>query len=416
MYKAPEVAGQASSSSSSSKPVSIHTSFVEAGADDGVDFEEHDDPSVRDFKRMLAGKAPSSASSVSASSSSAAAAAAAAASASNQAAPDLYKDLDDQRTSLEKSVGKRANSSLTVASQILLHPLLANAPMAHVKGSKGDKSNMIVRFNPLGKLLRNVRCKECGEAGHQKGDRECAVGGFDPFKFDGRAGGTRKRGEGRAKVREREDPRGRFEEEAAAAAAKRGGKKRGAAKENEGEEERRGEVLSDSSSGSSRSSSERKSRKSKKNKKSKKLGKKEKEKKEKKKRRLEETALAVLRRHAEEEEESEKGSSEKTGKAAVAPPAGSVLEVLGLDLVTLSMLRPAFAVHNPLGLRYGTGASSNSAFVTFAGPLRAGEVLEACKYGVEGNPSFVRIREEGEDRDLVLEGRELEGGGAGTES
>ena len=85
--------------------------------------------------------------------------------------------LGDGRTQLEKAVGRRDNTALTLEEQVARFPSLKNAPMA--PGMKS--SNVEVSFKPLGAEIRNVRCLRCGVWGHQRGDRECKLGGWDPF-------------------------------------------------------------------------------------------------------------------------------------------------------------------------------------------------------------------------------------------
>ena len=86
-------------------------------------------------------------------------------------------------SALEKAVGRRdASSSLTLEEQIARFPQLKNAPMA--KGMSA--TNVNVTFKPLGTQLRNTRCFACGVWGHSKGDRECAMTGWDPFSMSNR--------------------------------------------------------------------------------------------------------------------------------------------------------------------------------------------------------------------------------------
>jgi len=139
-----------------------------------------DDDAAAAFRAMLAGHA-----SAGEDVSSASAATAAQAGPSNalvgseydpSAAPKVAA-AGDGRTQLEKAVGRRDNTALTLEEQVARFPSLKNAPMA--PGMKS--SNVEVSFKPLGAEIRNVRCLRCGVWGHQRGDRECKLGGWDPF-------------------------------------------------------------------------------------------------------------------------------------------------------------------------------------------------------------------------------------------
>ena len=78
-----------------------------------------------------------------------------------------------ERTKLEAAAGTRARlAEPTLAEQVERFPWLKNAP---VEGSYSE--NIEVRFNPLGKQIRNVRCMRCNEWGHRSGDRECPLAG-----------------------------------------------------------------------------------------------------------------------------------------------------------------------------------------------------------------------------------------------
>ena len=86
----------------------------------------------------------------------------------------------DTRSSLEKAVGKRdTNKFLSLEEQVQRFPQLKNAPM--VKGM--TSSNINVNFKPMGTQFRNIRCLKCGQWGHSRGDRECSLSGWDPFKM-----------------------------------------------------------------------------------------------------------------------------------------------------------------------------------------------------------------------------------------
>lgn len=85
----------------------------------------------------------------------------------------------DTRTALEKAVGRRAATGLSLNQQIERFPQLKNAPMA--EGMAG--TNVHVTFKPLGGSIRNIRCLKCGEWGHSKGERVCKLSGWNPFQL-----------------------------------------------------------------------------------------------------------------------------------------------------------------------------------------------------------------------------------------
>lgn len=102
----------------------------------------------------------------------------------------------DQRTNLEKAVGRGivSGSGVTLAQQMERFPMLKGAPMALQKpaalsgGEDGETNEQNItnivgmNFKPLGQVLRNVQCLKCGKWGHARGDRECEVSGWDPFR------------------------------------------------------------------------------------------------------------------------------------------------------------------------------------------------------------------------------------------
>lgn len=99
----------------------------------------------------------------------------------------------DNRTNLEKAVGRGINSGsgVTLTQQIERFPMLKNAPMVLKKPKEGEAEQTTdvvgLNFKPLGQVLRNVKCLSCGEWGHSKGDRECKVSGWDPFRMSATA-------------------------------------------------------------------------------------------------------------------------------------------------------------------------------------------------------------------------------------
>lgn len=89
-------------------------------------------------------------------------------------------------TQLEKAVGRKEDAwrgAMNYATQMERFPQLRNAPLEIKKKGHDitDVATMNIRFKPLGTQIRNVRCLECGVWGHGRGDRECSIGGWDPF-------------------------------------------------------------------------------------------------------------------------------------------------------------------------------------------------------------------------------------------
>ncbi|KAL3934700.1 MAG: hypothetical protein SGARI_003274, partial [Bacillariaceae sp.] len=106
----------------------------------------------------------------------------------------------DGHSALEKAVGRKDRSSqnLSYQQQIERFPQLKNAPMAQnmkkiaTGGGDGDgdaaaSAPMMVNFKPLGAQILHVRCLACGIWGHQRGDRECAKSGWNPFALPSQA-------------------------------------------------------------------------------------------------------------------------------------------------------------------------------------------------------------------------------------
>ena len=105
----------------------------------------------------------------------------------------------DGRSALEKAVGRKDRSSqnLSYQQQIERFPQLKNAPMAQnmkkvATGADGNgdaatSAPMMVNFKPLGAQILHVRCLACGVWGHQRGDRECAKSGWNPFALPSQA-------------------------------------------------------------------------------------------------------------------------------------------------------------------------------------------------------------------------------------
>lgn len=117
------------------------------------------------------------------------------------AADDNAKNNDtnesrDNRTKLEKAVGRgiNAGSGVTLAQQMERFPMLKDAPMVLQKqknaGEDAEKNEqaatsvMGMNFKPLGQVLRNVQCMACKKWGHARGERECELSGWDPFRMN----------------------------------------------------------------------------------------------------------------------------------------------------------------------------------------------------------------------------------------
>jgi CBF1 interacting corepressor len=83
------------------------------------------------------------------------------------------------QSALERAVGKRQKTIVTVDQQVERHPFLKNAP---VEGSY--TKNMELQHKPFNELIRNVRCLRCGEWGHQTGDRECVLRNHNRNDFE----------------------------------------------------------------------------------------------------------------------------------------------------------------------------------------------------------------------------------------
>ena len=82
-------------------------------------------------------------------------------------------------SALEQAVGRKKTDAptTTLDEQLERFPALKNAP--RMRNTAGDSA--AVQFKPLGAQIRNVRCLTCGVWGHQRGDRECQVSGWNPF-------------------------------------------------------------------------------------------------------------------------------------------------------------------------------------------------------------------------------------------
>ena len=136
--------------------------------------QEDDDPATREFRAMLAGEIAASALSTDSTQK---------LSTTNNAEPvdsNRLMGANDTRSSLEKQVGRGAAVDISLAEQVARFPELKNAPMA----AGMHATSVQVKFAPLGKQFRQVKCIKCGLWGHSKGDRDCKdKGGFDPFSM-----------------------------------------------------------------------------------------------------------------------------------------------------------------------------------------------------------------------------------------
>ncbi len=110
-------------------------------------------------------------------------------------------EATDNRTKLEKAVGRGINSGsgVTLAQQMERFPMLKGAPMVlqkqKNKGGDGEKKEQAatttgMNFKPLGQVLRNVQCMACKKWGHARGERECELSGWDPFRMNTTAAAT----------------------------------------------------------------------------------------------------------------------------------------------------------------------------------------------------------------------------------
>jgi CBF1 interacting corepressor len=190
-------------------------SKMEVGGGGGGGFGTHwaerqpgDDDAAAAFRRLLAGQATSNHTSLDHDTNATTAISMTSSSRGTVLQGTSYDPMTDPTkfngsnslSALEKAVGKRPQhsqrNSLTLEEQIQRFPALANAPRVAGIGnhpnntaSKGamesdhnNPSNSVcVTFKPLGAQIRNVRCLVCGIWGHSRGDRECAISGWDPF-------------------------------------------------------------------------------------------------------------------------------------------------------------------------------------------------------------------------------------------
>lgn len=104
-------------------------------------------------------------------------------------------ETKDNRTKLEKAVGRgiNAGSGVTLSQQMERFPMLKGAPMVIQQkqkntggdGEKNDQADLTgMNFKPLGQVLRNVQCMACKQWGHVRGERECELSGWDPFRMN----------------------------------------------------------------------------------------------------------------------------------------------------------------------------------------------------------------------------------------
>ena len=84
---------------------------------------------------------------------------------------------DDHRSALEREAGVRKSAAAarpvgaTMGELQERFEFLKDAPLVNRNAS----SNSVLRFKPLGKIVRNTKCRRCGEWGHQANDRECSL-------------------------------------------------------------------------------------------------------------------------------------------------------------------------------------------------------------------------------------------------
>ncbi|GMI24690.1 hypothetical protein TrCOL_g10378 [Triparma columacea] len=266
MYKEPEANkedGGGGGGTHGGSKLDIEKSFVQSMDDSHVEYDDADDDAARAFKRMMAGvvevenkigfgEEEAGEKDVWEKS---------------QVEEDLYKEANKNLSALEKATGKKRKITGSLASQVEMFPELKNAPVA--KGLQ--HTSVSIKFNPLGKQFRQVKCMKCGAFGHQKGDRECKMGGWDPFNNTGASFAK-----------------------AAAAPSEPPAKQRRVGEAEREEEGEDGGSSSDSSDSSTNKKKRKKKKKKKKEKEKKKKSKQKKEKKEKKRRKLEESAMKFI--------------------------------------------------------------------------------------------------------------------------